>query len=99
MLLLLLLFSHTNSCQNLESVVTQKGAGAVGRPEKAKGIKIPSGNTTRSRLKTHDTEEGAQVKRSKVQTELTWPRVSIQLQHTIPPFPQVTNARLQTTAV
>ena len=46
-------------------------------------------------------EEGAQVKRSNVQTELTWPRVSTQLQHTcrVPPFPQLTNSRLQTTAV
>ena len=31
------------------------------------------------------------------QTELTWPHVSTQLQHRVPPFPQITNSRLQTT--
>ena len=36
--------------------------------------------------KTHDTKNGAQVKRSNVQTELTWPRVSTQLRHRVPPF-------------
>ena len=32
-------------------------------------------------------------------TELTWPRVSTQLQHRVTPFSQPTNSRLQTTAV
>ena len=34
-----------------------------------------------------------------MQTELTWQGVSTQLQHRVPPFPQLTNSRLQTTAV
>ena len=78
---------------------SHQGAGALGRSEKPSEIKIRQGNTTLSRLKTHDTENGAQVKRSNVQTELTWPRVSTQLQHRVPPSPQPTNSRLQTTAV
>ena len=49
--------------------------------------------------KMHDAEEGAQVKRSNVQTELTWPRVSTQPQRRVPSFPKLTNSRLQTTAV
>ena len=65
--------------KHLESVVTQ-GAGALGRSEKPSEIKIRQRNTTLSRLKTHDTEKGAQVKGSNVQSELTWPRVSTQLQ-------------------
>ena len=44
-------------------------------------------------------EEGAQVKLTNMQTELTWPRVSAQLHRRVPPFPQLTNSRLQTTAV
>ena len=34
-----------------------------------------------------------------VQPELTWPRVSTQRQHRVPPFLQLFNSRLQTTAV
>ena len=78
---------------------SHKGAGAQGRSEKPNEIKIRHGNTTLSRLKTHDTEKGAQVKRSNVHTELTWPRVSTQLQHRVHPSPLLTNSRLQTTAV
>ena len=37
--------------KNLESVVTQKGAGALGRSERPNLIKIRPGNTTLSRLK------------------------------------------------
>ena len=33
------------------------------------------------------------------QPGFTWPRVSTQLQHRVPPFPQLTNSRLQTAAV
>ena len=40
---------------------TKKGAGALGRSEKPSEIKIRPVNTTLSRLKTHDTEKGAQV--------------------------------------
>ena len=39
------------------------------------------------------------MKRSNVQTELTWSRVSTQVLHRVPPFPQLTNSRLETTAV
>ena len=39
------------------------------------------------------------MKRSNAQTELTWPRVSTQLQHRVPPSTQLINSRLQTTAV
>ena len=79
--LLLLLLSHINSCQTSRVRGHTKGAGALGRSEKPSEIKIRQGNTTLSRLKTHDTEKGAQVKMSNVPTELTWPRVSTQLQH------------------
>ena len=99
LLLLLLLFSHINSCQKIYSPWSLKGAGALRSSEKLNEIEIRPGNTTLSRLKTHDTKEGAQVKRSNVQTELTWPRVSTQLQHRVTPFPHLTNSRLQTTAV
>ena len=93
-------FSHELLSKNLESVVTQsKGAGALRISEERNEIEIRPGNTTLSRLKTHDTKKGAQVKRSNMQTELTWPRVSAQLQHRVSPFPQLTNSRLQTTAV
>ena len=34
-----------------------------------------------------------------MQTELTWPRISTQLQHRVTPLPQRTNSRLQNTAV
>ena len=95
----LVLLPHINSCQTSRVRGHTKGAGAVGSSEKPNEIKIRPGNTTLPRLKTHDTEEGAQVKRSNAQTELTWPRVSTQLQHRVPPFPQITNSRLQTTAV
>ena len=98
--MLLLLFSHINSCQ--KSRVrghTKVLEPYLGRSEKPSEIKIRQGNTTLSRLKTHDTDKGAQVKRSNVQTELTWPRVSTQLQHRVHPSPQLTNPRLQTTAV
>ena len=74
---LLLLFSHINSCQ--KSRVrghTKEGAGALGKSEKPNEINIRPGNTTISRLKTHDMEDGAQVKRSNVQTELTWPHMA-----------------------
>ena len=79
-------------------MVTQRcWSSIIGRSEKPSEIKIRPGNTTLSRLKTHDTDKGAQVKRSNVQTELTRPRVSTQLQHGVPPSPQLTNSRLQTT--
>ena len=53
------------------------------------------------RLQVTDTKRAhnCQVKWPNVQTELTWPRVSTQLQHRAPPFPQLTNSRPQTTAV
>ena len=84
---------------NIWSPWSHKGARALGRSEKPSDIKFRPGNTTLSRLKTHDTEKGAQVKRSNVQTELTWPRVSTQLQHSVPPSPPLTSSRLQTRAV
>ena len=84
--------------KNLESVVTQR-CWSSRKIRKPNVVKIRPGNTTLSRLKTHDTEKGAQVKRSNVQTEVTWPPVSTQLQHRAPPFPLLTNSRLQTTEV
>ena len=91
-------FSHQLLSEIL-SPWSHKGAGALGRSEKPSEIKIRPGNTTLTRLKTHDTEKGEQVKGSHVQTELTWPRLSTQLQHRVPPSPRLTNSRLQTTAV
>ena len=93
------MFSHINSCQKSRVRGHTKVLEPEEDPKKPNEIKIRQGNTTLSRLKTHDTEEGAQVKRSNVQTELTWPQVSTQLQHIVPPSPQLTNSRLQTTAV
>ena len=86
--------------KNLESVVTQRCC-SPRKIRKTKRNRNSSGKYyALSRLKTHDTEECAQVKRSNVKTELTWPRVSTQLQRRrVPPFPQLTNSRLQTTTV
>ena len=95
--LMFLLFSHINSCKKIQSPWSHKGAGALGRSEKPNEIKIRPGNTTLSRLKTHDTEEGAQqVKRSNVQTELTWPRVDYPLNYSIE-FPVPTTNQLAAT--
>ena len=61
-------------------------------------IKTRPGNTTLFHQKRY--EEGAQgTWSSSVQTELTWPRVSTQPQHRVPPFAQLTRQRLQTKAV
>ena len=82
--------------KNLESVVTQR-RWSRRNIQKTKWNQNSSGKYYASPPKTH--EENAQVKRSNVQTELTWSPGSTQLYHRVPPSPQLTNSRLQTTAV
>ena len=84
--------------KNLESVVTQRCWSPRKISEKPNEIKIRPGNTTLSRLKRTIRRRRTSEK-VHVHTELTWPRVSTQLQHSVPPFPQLTNTPLQTTAV
>ena len=81
-----------------ESVVIQR-CRSPRKIRKSKYNQNSSGKHYSFPPKTHDTNKGAQVKGSNVQTELTWPRVSSQLQHRVLPFPHLFNSRLQTTAV
>ena len=84
--------------QHLESVITQR-CWSPRKIRKTKWSQNLSGKYYAFPPKNARYEEGAEVKWSNVQTELTWPRVSTQLRRRVPPFPQLTNSRLQTTAV
>ena len=93
-----LLLSHLSSCQTSRIRGHMKVLGPQEDPEK----KMKS-NSSRKYYAFPPTKRTIRRRRPseiiQCANELTWPRVSTHLRHTVPPFPQLTNSLLQTTAV